>query len=183
MVLMIGVLNRRLTLRNFWESLLDTGYITSGILLILVAAQIYSRMLTISTVPNAICDLGLSLSLPPILIVLFFLLVLIGMGSFLDSASILLIAMPIMVPVVKALGYDLVWFGVITVVAVEAGLITPPFGMVVFSMKATLAEEADIETIFRAAFPFLGMVLLVLALLVAFPGLSTWLPSLTGLHR
>jgi hypothetical protein len=79
MVLVIGVLNRRLMLRDFWQSLLDTGYITSSILLILVAAQIYSRMLTIGTVPNFICDIGVSLSLPPILTIVFFLSV--GLGE------------------------------------------------------------------------------------------------------
>ena len=181
--LVIGVLNRRLTLRNFWSSLLDTSYITSSVLFILVAAQIYSRMLTISRVPNAICDFGLTLALPPIFIVMFFLLVMMVMGCFLDSTSIMLITMPIMVPVVKALGYDPIWFGVVTVVAIETGLITPPFGMVVFTMSATLREEADIETIFRATTPFLVMMLLVLALLIAVPVLSTWLPGMTGLRR
>jgi tripartite ATP-independent transporter DctM subunit len=181
--LIIGGLNRRLTLRNFLNSLLDTTYITTAILFILVAAQIYSRMLTISRVPNFICEFGLSLSLPPILIVIFFLIVLILMGAFLDSTSILLITMPIMVPVVSALGYDLIWFGIIAVVAVEVGLITPPFGMVVFTMGAALGEEADIETIFRASLPFLVMMLLTIALLISIPVLSTWLPDMAGLRR
>ena len=179
--IVIGVVNRRLTLRNFWSSLLDTAYITSSVLFILVAAQIYSRMLTISHVPNAICDFGLALSLPPIIIVIFFMILLILIGCFLDSTSIMLIAMPIMVPVVKALGYSPIWFGVVSVVAIEAGLITPPFGIVVFTMKAVLGEEVEVEMIFRAAFPFLVMMLSVLALLIAFPVLTTWLPSMTGM--
>jgi len=181
--LIIGVLKRRLRLRDFLSSLLDTTYITTAILFILVGAQIYSRMLTISRVPNFICEFGLSLSLPPILIVIFFLIVMFLMGAFLDSTSILLITMPIMVPVVMALGYDLLWFGIITVVAVEVGLITPPFGMVVFTMSATLGGEADIETIFRAAFPFVIMMLLTIAILIAVPVLSTWLPDMAGLRR
>ena len=181
--LVIGVVNRRLTLRNFWNSLLDTCNITCSILFILVGAQIYSRMLAISRVPNAICELGLSLSLPPIFIVIFFLIIMILMGGFLDSTSILLISMPIMVPVVSALGYNPIWFGVVTVLAVEIGLITPPFGIVVFTMSATLGEQVTIESLFRAALPFVVMMLAVLALLVAVPGLSTWLPDMTGLYR
>lgn len=181
--LIIGVLRRRLTLRNFLGSLLDTTYITTAILFILVGAQIYSRMLTISRVPNFICEFGLSLSLPPILIVIFFLIVIILMGAFLDSTSILLITMPIMVPVVRALGYDLIWYGIVTIVAVEVGMITPPFGMVVFTMNAALGGEADIETIFRAAFPFTVMMFLTIAILIAAPLLSTWLPDMAGLRR
>jgi tripartite ATP-independent transporter DctM subunit len=181
--LVIGVLNRRLTLRSFLGSLLNTSYITTAILFILVGAQIYSRMLTISRVPNFICEFGLSLSLPPILIVIFFMIVIILMGAFLDSTSILLITMPIMVPVVRALGYDLIWYGIVTIVAVEVGMITPPFGMVVFTMNAALGGEADIETIFRAAFPFVVMMLVTIALLISVPVLSTWLPDVAGLRR
>jgi tripartite ATP-independent transporter DctM subunit len=181
--LIIGVVNHRLTLRNFWNSLLDTCNITCSILFILVGAQIYSRMLAITRVPNAICELGLSLSLPPILIVVLFMIVIIVMGGFLDSTSILLVSMPIMVPVVNSLGYDLIWFGVITVLAVEIGLITPPFGIVVFTMSATLDEQVTVESLFRAALPFLVMMLAVLALLIAVPGLSTWLPNLTGFYQ
>ena len=172
-----------MTPRNFIHSLLDTSYITTAILFILVGAQIYSRMLTISRVPNFLCEFGLSLSLPPIVIIIFFAIVIMLMGSFLDSTSILLITMPIMVPVVDALGYDLIWFGIVSVVAAEVGLITPPFGMVVFTMSAALGEEADIELIFRSVFPFLVMMCFLIVLLVSFQGLSTWLPDLAGMRR
>ena len=177
MVLMIGVLNRRLTLRDFWQSLLDTGYITSSILLILVAAQIYSRMLTISTVPNFICDIGVSLSLPPILIVLFFMLVLIGMGCFLDSTSILLIAMPIMVPVVKALGYDLIWFAIPMVLLCHIAGISPPCGITLFVLQS-LRPNRPITEIYRGLLPFGVIIFILLGLMTAFPRVVLFLPEL-----
>jgi C4-dicarboxylate transporter DctM subunit len=177
----LGFIQRRLTLRNFWESHLNTAYISASVLFILVAAQIYSRMLTISRVPNVICEFGLSIHLPPILIIIAFLIAILLMGVFLDSTSIMLITMPIMIPVVNALGYDLIWFGVVAVFAIEIGLITPPFGMVVFTINAVLGKDAPIEKVFRAIIPFLITLLVIQALLIAFPVLSTWLPYQAGL--
>jgi C4-dicarboxylate transporter DctM subunit len=79
---------------------------------------------------------------------------------------------------VKAMGYDAIWFGIVSIIAIETGLITPPFGLVVYTMKATLGEEVTVEQIFRGSTPFLLMMLLVLALVIAFPGLSLWIPGL-----
>jgi TRAP-type mannitol/chloroaromatic compound transport system permease large subunit len=86
--------------------------------------------------------------------------------------------MPIMVPVVTALGYDLIWFGMVAIVAVEIGLLTPPFGMVVFAMKASLPPDVPVEEIFAGVMPFMGALLVALGLLIAFPGMSTFLPEL-----
>ena len=95
-----------------------------------------------------------------------------------DSASIMLLALPLMLPVVKTLGFDLIWFGVVSVVVIEMGILTPPFGMVVFAMKAALGEEARIEEIFQGSIPFLWMMALFVIILMFFPKLSTWLPGL-----
>ncbi len=80
-------------------------------------------------------------------------------------------------PIVSAMGFDMIWFGIVCVVAVELGLLTPPFGMVVFAVKAALGDEAKVEDIFIGAFPFFIMMLITLALLVHIPILSTWLPG------
>jgi TRAP-type C4-dicarboxylate transport system permease large subunit len=90
----------------------------------------------------------------------------------------LLITIPLMMPVVRTLGLDTVWFGIICVVAIEMGLLTPPFGLVVYTMKAALGEDATIEEIFLGSFPFLIMMIFFLILLVAFPCISLWLPNL-----
>jgi TRAP-type C4-dicarboxylate transport system permease large subunit len=83
-----------------------------------------------------------------------------------------------MLPIIKTLGYDLIWFGVLSVIVIEMGLLTPPFGMVIFAMKSALGSEAKIEDIFQGSYPFLIMMMLATILIIAFPKLSTWLPSL-----
>jgi len=107
-----------------------------------------------------------------------FLVVFMMLGTFLDSISIMVVTLPIMLPVVEALGFDLIWFGIVGVVAIEMGLLTPPFGLVVFVMKGAIGEVASVEEIFRACLPFLLMMAIALVILVAFPILSTWLPGI-----
>jgi len=175
LVLALG--KRRLTARTLWNILLETGYVTAGILFILVAAGMYSRMLTISGLPNRLCDILAALPLPPMLIIGFFMIILILLGAILDSASIILITIPIMLPVVTAMGYNPIWFGIISIMAIETGLITPPFGIVVYTMKATLGHEVNVEEIFRGSVPFLIMMFLVLGLVMACPWLALWLPG------
>jgi TRAP-type C4-dicarboxylate transport system permease large subunit len=106
-------------------------------------------------------------------------LVFLALGTILDSTSIMLVSIPLMLPVVRTLGFDVIWFGVVSVVAVEIGLLTPPFGMVVFAMKAILGDAASLEEIFAGTMPFMVMMLIVLVILILFPVLSTWLPRLT----
>jgi C4-dicarboxylate transporter DctM subunit len=175
LVLALG--KRRLTGRTLWNVLLETGHVTAGILFILVAANMYSRTLTISGLPNRLCDLLSALPLPPMVIMVFFMFVLVLLGAILDSASIILITIPIMVPAVTAMGYSPIWFGIISIMAIETGLITPPFGIVVYTMKATLGHEVSVEQVFRGSVPFLIMMFLVLGLVMAFPWLTLWLPG------
>jgi C4-dicarboxylate transporter DctM subunit len=176
--LILAVARRRLPLRAFWNILLETGYVSVSILLILVTANMYARMLTISQFPERLTEAFIGLSLPPTMVVIVFMAVLILLGAILDSTSIILICLPIMLPTIKAMGYHPVWFGVISIMAIETGLITPPFGLVVYTMKATLGQEAEVEQIFRGALPFLVMMLLVMGAIVAWPGLCLWLPGI-----
>jgi tripartite ATP-independent transporter DctM subunit len=158
--------------------LLDTGQTAAAILLLLVAAQIYSRALTLSGLPAAISNGVLALGIDPVLVIAAFILVILLLGCFVDSVSILLLTMPIMVPVVSALGYDLIWFGIVAIFAVEIGLLTPPFGMVVFAMKASLPSDVRVEEIFAGVTPFLLALVAALVLIVAFPPIVTFLPNL-----
>lgn len=158
--------------------LLDTGQTAAAILLLLVAAQIYSRALTLSGLPAAISNGVLALGIDPVLVIAAFVLVILLLGCFVDSVSILLLTMPIMVPVVSALGYDLIWFGIVAIFAVEIGLLTPPFGMVVFAMKASLPGDVRVEDIFAGVTPFLLALVAALVLIVAFPPIVTFLPNL-----
>jgi TRAP-type C4-dicarboxylate transport system permease large subunit len=118
------------------------------------------------------------LPVAPIMIILLFIVVFLLLGMIIDSTSILLLTIPIMFPVVTKLGYDPIWFGMVSIVAIEIGLLTPPFGMVVFAMKASLGRSVKIEDIFSGSIPFLGLLGISLAIIIAYEPLSTWLPSL-----
>jgi tripartite ATP-independent transporter DctM subunit len=176
--LILALAKRSLNLSATKSILLDTGRTCAAIFLLLIAAQIYSKALTLSGLPAAVSAWVLSLGLDPIIVILAFVFVILILGCFIDSVSILLLTMPIMVPVVTALGYDLIWFGMVAIVAVEIGLLTPPFGMVVFAMKASLPPDVPVEEIFAGVMPFMGALLVALGLLIAFPGMSTFLPEL-----
>lgn len=176
--LVLGLVKRRINPSGFWKVLLETGITTAGIFFLLCAAQMYSRMLAIGGLVQWLSELVMALNVSPIIVILLFLLIFMVMGCFIDSCSIMLLTLPIMLPVVAKLGYDLIWFGVVSVMTIEIGLITPPFGMVVFSMKTSLGEEASIDDIFRGSYPFLFMLAIAIAIIILFPSLSTWLPRL-----
>jgi tripartite ATP-independent transporter DctM subunit len=175
---LLVVFKRRLTLRTFWQVLLDGGQTTASIFLLLICAQMYSRMLTISGLASRITEGATTLPVPPWVIIAGFLVVFIALGCIIDSTSIILLTIPIMHPVAVKLGYDPIWFSIVSIVTIEIGLLTPPFGMVVFAMKSALGDEAKIEEIFAGSTPFMLMLLVSLGIILAFPILSTWLPSL-----
>lgn len=176
--LVLIVLRGRFTGMSLVEMLLDTGKACASIFFLLITAQMYSRMLTLSRLPDTLTHWATSLEVPGIVIILTFILVLIILGCIIDSVSIMLLTMPIMVPIALTLGYDKVWFGMIAILTIELGLLTPPFGMVVFAMKASLPPDVRIEEIFLGAAPFFFMLLLALALVMAFPQISLFLPKL-----
>ena len=175
--LLLTIVKRKASVSGFRQVLLETGFTTTSILFLLIAAQMYSRMLGVSGVLTTFSQLTLSLNVSPIVIVLIFVAIFIALGTILDSTSILLLTMPVMVPVIRTLGFDLIWFGIVSIVAIEMGLLTPPFGMCVYAMKGALGDAATIEEIFRGSMPFLVMMVIALAIFVAFPPLSTWLQS------
>ena len=172
------LLKRGLNVKELWTTLQETGYTSASIFFLLISAQMYSRMLTVSGLPAQASKLVAAMDVSPIFIVIIFIIIFVILGTILDSSSILLVTIPLMYPVIQTLQFDNIWFGVVAVVAVEMGLLTPPFGMVVFAMKASLIDQATIEDIFVGSFPFLIMIIAVLILVIAFPFLSLWLPGL-----
>jgi C4-dicarboxylate transporter DctM subunit len=178
--LLLVLLKGKMSKKGFWNTLIETGYTSASVLFLLIAAQMYSRMLALSGVLGKVEGFinGLSVSVSSLTIIFIFIFIILVLGTVLDSTSILLITMPLMLPIVSSLGYDLIWFGVVAVIAVEMGILTPPFGLVVYSIKAALGDRASIEDIFIGAFPFLIMMFVTLVILVFFPTLSTWLPSI-----
>ncbi|MDZ4134492.1 MAG: TRAP transporter large permease, partial [Paracoccaceae bacterium] len=138
--LVIALLRRSLEGRAFWRMLVETGQITVSVLFLVMAASFFSRMLAMSGLPGALGDALLSVSVGPWGFLLIYLIVVIALGCIIDSISIMLILLPIAVPVARAAGFDMIWFGVMTVVAVEIGLLTPPFGLSVFTIKSAMND-------------------------------------------
>ncbi|MBM3587176.1 MAG: TRAP transporter large permease [Alphaproteobacteria bacterium] len=172
--LFIALVRRRLTLTKFWRVLRETGLVSAAILFLLISAGLYSRMLSMAGVPNAIGNFVEHLGLGPYGFLFAFVIVILLMGMILDSTSILLIMVPIGAPIATTMGFDLIHFGVVTIIAVEMGLLTPPFGISVFTVKATLADpKVSIESIFAGALPFVAVMGLALILIAFFPMLST----------
>lgn len=174
--LVIALARRQLTLRRMWNVLVETGYVSVSVLFLIVAAMLYSRMLALTGLPGSVTAAVSSLGLGPWFFLLAYLAIVIAMGCIIDSVSIMLIMLPIALPVAREFGMDLVWFGVITVVAVEVGLLTPPFGVSVYTVKAALNDSRiTIRDIFAGVMPFVIAMVGTLAVLVAFPVLSTGL--------
>lgn len=172
--LVIALARRRLGNGNLWRVLHETGSVSVGILILLVAAGFYSRMLSVAGVPVAISELVQGAGLGVYGFLLLYVLILLLLGMILDSSSILLIMTPVAAPIAADFGLNLIHFGVITVLAVEIGLLTPPFGISVFTVKSTLNDpKVSVESIFLGTLPFVILMLLVLVLIAAFPILTT----------
>lgn len=172
--LLIALIRRRLDAAKLWRVLRETGLVSAAILFLLIAAGLYSRMLSMAGVPNAIGDFVEHLGLGAYGFLLAFVVVILLMGMILDSTSILLIMVPIGAPIATAMGFDLIHFGIVVIIAVEMGLLTPPFGISVFTVKATLADpKVGIETIFAGCMPYILVMGTALLFIAAFPILST----------
>ena len=172
--LVIALAKRRLTARSFWEMLVETGHVTASITFLIIGAHMYSRLLALTGLPRAMNGLleGLNLGLDGVLILYLVMIVL--LGTILDSASILLILLPLMLPVIESFGVDLVWFGIVTIIAVEVGLLTPPLGVACFVIKSNLEDRTiTLGDIFIGAAPFALTMVLAIALVFVFPWLAT----------
>ncbi len=153
--------------------MVDTGYVTVAILFLILGARIFSQMLAMSNLPQQLSVLAAGAGLGLFGFVLLYVALVIVLGCFIDSVSIMVITLPFAIPVVKALGGDPIWFGVVAVVAIEIGLLTPPFGISVYVVKSTLDDQrVTLHEIFAGAFPFVIVMALVTLLLVFVPGLS-----------
>jgi tripartite ATP-independent transporter DctM subunit len=171
--LLITLARRKLTWRTLWSTLIETGYVTVSILFLILGARIFGQMLAMSNLPQQLSALAAGADLGLHGFVLLYCALAIMLGCMLDSVSIMVITLPFAIPVVKALGGDLIWFGVVSVVAIEIGLLTPPFGISVYVVKSTLDDQRiTLHEIFAGALPFVVVMALVVLLLIAVPQLS-----------
>jgi tripartite ATP-independent transporter DctM subunit len=176
--LLIFINRQKLTLHGLWRILLDAGQTTASIFLLLICAQMYSRVLTMSGLAGNATAWVTALAIPPIFVILGFIVVFVLLGCILDSTSIIILTIPLMYPIAANLGYDPLWFAIVAILAIEIGLLTPPFGMVVFAMKSAIGDGVRVDEIFAGALPFILLLVVALGIIIAFPQLSTWLPSL-----
>lgn len=172
--LVIVVMRGAIDPRTFWQVLLDTGNITVSICILFVAATTYSRMLAFSGLPDVLAQWMADQNFQFALAMACYVILLLLLGTIIDAGSIMLITVPVMLPIVAQFNADPIWFGVVTVLGVEIGLLTPPFGISVFVVKGALREEVDINLnqVFAGAFPFAVLMLAVLVLIIIFPGLT-----------
>jgi C4-dicarboxylate transporter, DctM subunit len=177
--LVIALLRRSLDRRSFWTLLVETGQITVSVLFLILAATLFSRMLALSGVPRELAEFFLEGPVGPWGFLVLYLLLIIALGCIIDSISIMLILLPIVLPVAEQAGFDLIWFGVLTVVAVEIGLLTPPFGLSVYTIKSAMDDpDLKVGDIFRGTLPFIGAMILCLLIIVLHPPIATWLARL-----
>ena len=171
--LLIGVAKRRLTWKGLWRVLVETGHITAAILFLIIAASMYSRMLGVAALPTMFSEWLVDLKLGLGWLMTLYIVLMILLGTIIETASIILIVVPLFQDTVEALGGDIVWFGIITVIGAEIGLLTPPLGISCFTIKSTINEPSvTLAHIFKGALPFAFIMLLVLIAIVCFPWLS-----------
>ena len=171
--LILGFARREMNLYLLWDVALETGRVTAAIIFLLMAAQIYSQMLTLTGLPNVLNDWMSENNLTFMTFVLGYVVLLVIMGTFLDSLSIMLIVVPFALEFLDGFGGNVIWFGVLTIVAVEIGLLTPPLGLSCFVIKANLNRpDVSVSDVFRGAIPFVLTMVVVLFALIAFPWLS-----------
>jgi C4-dicarboxylate transporter, DctM subunit len=171
--MILGVAKRRLSLKAIWSALVETGHITANILFLIIAASIYSRMLGIAGLPTVFGEWVESLGLSFAGFMALYVVVLLMLGTIIDTASIILIVVPLFLQALDPFNINLIWFGIITVIGAEIGLLTPPFGISCFVIRATVDDQSiTLNDIFMGALPFALVMLGVLVILIAFPQIS-----------
>jgi len=174
---LVLALLRGMSWRDIWDAILSVGRTSAPILFLLVAAQLYSRTLAMAGVGTAIQQFFLGLGFDAWAMLGLMVLIWFVMGMIIDSVSIMLLTVPIFDPIARSLGFDPIAFAIMGILAIEAGLLTPPFGLVVYTVKSTVADpDVSLMRIFAGSTPYWVMLLIVLVLIAAAPGVATWMP-------
>lgn len=176
MTLIMAAIQRRLNWLVFKKAVLGSIRITGMIFLVLAGAKGFSQILAYLGATQALSQTVLNLPIPPIFILGVMMAVILMLGCFMESVSIILLTMPIFVPMIVSLGFDPVWFGALSVLNIEIGLITPPFGLSLYVMKAVSPPSTTMGDVIKSVTPFVGLQLVAMALIIIFPVIATWLP-------
>jgi len=173
----IGVARRRLNWKGFLSSLLEAGRITGTCLSILIGANIFGYFLAASKLPLELADFVVALPVPAVFILTAILVIYLLLGCLMPAIPMLILTVPIFFPVVMAMGYNPIWFGVIMVLMFEMAVITPPMGINVLALQ-TVVDDVSLADMFRGVLPFLFAMIACVILLILFPKIPTFLPEL-----
>lgn len=168
---------RALRWRAFKEALLSTAGVTGMIMFIILGATTFAQILAFTGATNGIAVAVTDSGLSPHAILIGMMIILLILGLFIDQASIMMLTVPLFVPLIKKFGFDEIWFGIMYLVCMQLGLLSPPFGLLLFTMKGVAPPEISMGEVIRAAVPYMLFGLLLLVLIYFVPGVATWLPS------
>ena len=174
--LLISIATRQMTWARFVKSLRETANLMGMIILQMAGTYIFSAAMTMSGLPAKLGAFVAGLNMPSIAVIIAIIILYLILGCFLPEFPMIMLTVPILFPIIKALHYDPIWFGVLIVVVMSVGMLTPPVGMVVFTLGGICKKP--VATIFKGVVPFIIAEVVVIAILIAFPQVATWLPSI-----
>jgi TRAP-type C4-dicarboxylate transport system permease large subunit len=176
----LAIVYRALTLDALMRALRGTVAISAMILFIILGATTFAQILSFSGASDGIVSSVVGQGLSPFAVLLGMMAILIFLGIFVDQVSTMLITLPLFMPLVARLGIDPVWFGVLFLICMQLGLLLPPHGLLLMTMKGVAPPEVTMLHIFQAVTPYVLMSLALLGLILAVPAIATWLPALIG---
>ena len=174
--LLISIATRQMTWNRFVKSLRETANLMGMIILQMAGTYVFSAAMTMSGLPAKLGSFVASMNMPSIVVIIAIIILYLILGCFLPEFPMIMLTVPILFPIIKALNYDPIWFGVLIVVVMSVGMLTPPVGMVVFTLGGICKKP--VATIFKGVIPFILAEIVVIILLIAFPQIATWLPSI-----
>lgn len=174
--LLISIVTRQMTWKRFVKSLRETANLMGMIILQMAGTYVFSAAMTMSGLPAKLGSFVAGLNMPSVVVIIAIIILYLILGCFLPEFPMIMLTVPILFPIIKALNYDPIWFGVLIVVVMSVGMLTPPVGMVVFTLGGICKKP--VGTIFKGVVPFILAEVVVIILLIAFPQIATWLPNI-----
>jgi tripartite ATP-independent transporter DctM subunit len=168
----------KLNLKTLGDASLGAVEVTAMVFLIIAGSMAFSQILAFSGVSRELIEVITKLEVSPLLILLCMLLTTLILGTFMEQIAIMMITLPVYMPVIRALGFDEIWFGILMLINIEVALTTPPFGMLCFVMKGVAPEDTSMTDVYKAALPFILCDIVAIALLILFPSIVTFLPNI-----
>ena len=174
--ILLGFIKKTLSWSDFIKSIENSVLVSAGLFLIIFGATVFATFIVQTRLPDTLLSIALSMDLSPLFIMTLIIIIYIILGCFLEGIGMILITVPVFLPIIEGYGYNVIWFGIILVILVELGLITPPVGMNLFIIKAQ-TDNLSISRLYTAIIPFLFAPLLLIILLFLLPDLALWLPE------